>query len=148
MTLKKQSINNKLIKLVSVLTLWLLNTHCYANERLTSNKLNEQSAPFLMVNPERCVALHAGQTCYQNVVFKWRTISVGNYCLFLEKAATPLKCWNEVSSGSLKMDFQSIESKTVYLRMKQSNINIADTELIVAWVYGNKKRRRASWRLF
>ena len=102
----------------------------------------------LKVTPERCVALRQGQLCYQHVIFDWQAKKRAEYCLFLEGVITPVNCWSSTNVGQFKLDFQSKVTRRFILRSKNSQIDLASTEVVVAWVYGNKKRRRASWRLF
>lgn len=135
----------RLIRLIIIIMLgFTTNAYAESKEKTTGT----QSKQFLTVNPERCVALRQGQICYQRVVFKWQTKDINDYCLFPDGQTTPLQCWNKVSSGRFNMDFQAAESRRYILRQKNQTVDIASAELIVAWVYGNKKRRRASWRLF
>ena len=102
----------------------------------------------LKVTPERCVALKQGQICYQYVIFDWQAKERSEYCLFLEGKVTPVNCWSSANVGQYKLDFQSSETKRFILRLKNSQVDLASTQVVVAWVYGNKKQRRAKWRLF
>ena len=103
---------------------------------------------FLEVTPQRCVALRKGQICYLEVNFSWQTNFPGNYCLFNTKVPLALYCWDDVDNGMFNLDFQSNENGHFVLRQKDNPRDLASTEVIVAWVYGNKKRQRSRWRLF
>ncbi len=109
---------------------------------------NQRKIQFLNVNPERCVALRQGQVCYQEIKFTWQAFTAAHLCLYDEESITPIKCWKGKSQGSFEMDFQSSTSRSYILRNEDSQEKIATAKFIVAWVYGNKKRRRTSWRLF
>ena len=102
----------------------------------------------LKVTPTRCVALREGQVCYQHVVFEWQAKKFSEYCLFSEDEVTPVNCWSSTQAGTFKLDFQSAKTKRFFIRAKNSQVELASTQVVVAWVYGNKKRRRANWRLF
>jgi len=125
-------------------------------ELTTTNLMAETSSrvgsserkTYLSISPERCVALREGQVCYQNVVLKWQTKHKGNFCLYLEGATISQRCWSQSDQGQYEMDFQSDKSRRFVLRAKDTSTELAGADMIVAWVYGNKKRRRASWRLF
>ena len=116
-------------------------------EEGSQQAINSQES-YLKVSPERCVALREGQICYQNIVLDWQTVNKGNYCLFFKDNSRPLRCWSNLNQAQFKMDFQSKQSKRFVLKTKDSARGVASVEVSVAWVYGNKKRRRASWRLF
>jgi hypothetical protein len=112
---------------------------------IDKKEANEQ---YLTVNPKRCVALRQGQVCYQEIRFTWQALTEANFCLYDEQSNNPLKCWTGKSKGSFAMDFQSPTSRNYILKNEDKNEMIASAKFIVAWVYGNKKRRRTSWRLF
>ena len=102
----------------------------------------------LSISPEQCIALHQGQVCYQNVIIEWRADRLGDFCLYPGSIKTPVRCWQNVTTGKLAFDFQSEHSINYVLRASNSDLDLATVQMTVAWVYGNKKRRRASWRLF
>lgn len=107
-----------------------------------------KSHTYLSISPQQCIALREGQVCYQNVIIEWQTKQPGDFCLYVNSNSTSLRCWNNSNTGRLAFDFQSQQSVTYRLRAPNSDIDLATAQIIVAWVYGNKKRRRASWRLF
>ena len=117
-----------------------------ANEEFSST-LNV-SAPSLEVVPERCVALHQGQICYQRASLVWQAPEKGDYCLYISNTHASLQCWENEKIGSFIHDFQSPSTLTFRLRNMKTQQDLVQTQLSVAWVYGNKKRQRSSWRLF
>ncbi|HBR95781.1 MAG TPA: hypothetical protein DD979_00170 [Gammaproteobacteria bacterium] len=101
----------------------------------------------LSIKPSRCVALHEGQICYQNITITWRTAFPGNYCVYWEVAPQPLQCWENTRSGRFEFDFQSAASVQFSLRpLGQSALAI--TPMRVAWVHRARQRKRLNWRLF
>ncbi len=106
----------------------------------------------LDLSPERCVALNEGQTCYQTVLISWQADHPADYCLVREPQEAPLVCWENRSHGKAKMEFASSETVTFRLRLtdkvSQRDIDVAESAVIVTWVYSDTKRRRNSWRLF
>lgn len=100
------------------------------------------------ITPSRCVALRQGQTCFQDVVFKWQQAHVGNYCVVELSTSEPLKCWKNTSSGELNIDFQSDKTLTYVLRKDEEPTNIASSTITVSWVFKSSKRPKSSWKLF
>lgn len=123
-----------------------INSFAQANDE-TQNSINIL-APSLEVEPQRCVALHQGQICYQTAILKWHTPITGHYCLYSSRDVKALQCWQGNRSGDHTLEFQSPKSLTFRLRNMDLVQDIVQTKLTVAWVYGNEKRRRTSWRLF
>lgn len=115
-----------------------------------SGSIDESEAvlPELVAKPRRCVALRQGQTCYQRATLSWQTAEEGYYCLYSVGKKTPLSCWKDAKEGSFSLQFKASETQQFQLRHGNKNSVLATTELTVAWVYENKKRGRASWRLF
>ncbi|NQY33680.1 MAG: DUF3019 domain-containing protein [Alteromonadaceae bacterium] len=101
----------------------------------------------LEVTPERCIALRKGQTCYLEVTFKWQQGESSDYCLINVTRNSVLKCWRNRSKGQYSFDFQSSKSNTFVLRSKNSNVDLAQAHIVVAWVYKSTKRSKLSWRL-
>ena len=54
---------------------------------------SQDDAVIFTATPERCIALHKGQTCYQEVLFRWQTPASGEYCLILTDRQHQLTCW-------------------------------------------------------
>jgi hypothetical protein len=102
----------------------------------------------LEVTPERCIALHKGQKCYLEVTFKWRHSQISDYCLVNTTTNKVIKCWQQQAQGQFNFDFQSKLSNKFSLRKKESTINLANTQIPVAWVYKSAKRPKSTWRLF
>lgn len=102
----------------------------------------------LSIKPHRCVALHEGQDCYQNIVIRWHSENVGRYCLLNEHSREALKCWSHGDNGVFHYDFQSNKSVSFLLTSMPDGTVIATTDMLVAWVYKSRKRQRMNWRLF
>ncbi|MEE9423910.1 MAG: DUF3019 domain-containing protein [Methylococcales bacterium] len=102
----------------------------------------------LKIVPDRCIGLHQGQVCYQLTTLSWQMPITSDYCLFQEKIASPLKCWNATDSGVLKIDFQSAEPVHYHLYEIGKKNAVTSSTVSVSWVYKSLKRQRRSWRLF
>lgn len=126
-----------------------------ANAVITSNAFGAQevhrdSAATLQLtsSPARCVALRQGQICYQKVEFTWQSTRSGDFCIIDASQNTPLQCWVQSISGQFNYDFQSSHSRNYVIREKNTDIDLAQHSISVAWVYRSSKRPKASWRLF
>jgi len=102
----------------------------------------------LVVTPIRCVALRQGQICYQEVTFRWHQAAVGNYCLVELSSLDNIKCWSQVKTGEVNLDFQSDRSLTYGLREIDKQVNLSTAEITVSWVFKSSKRPKSSWKLF
>lgn len=102
----------------------------------------------LQSKPNRCVALHQGQVCYQDIVLSWQVDQASEYCLYQQHAEQPLHCWQSVSSGQYSYAFASDSSVKLQLVNAQTKSVVAETLVEVAWVYKANTRRKTHWRLF
>ena len=112
----------------------------------------------LTVKPDKCVSLRKGQVCYQRINISWDTDITGHYCILASGQESPLKCWNNKSTGKLSYTLESTESVKFDLVNKSvSDENnklltldqlIATATVTIAWVYNTKSRSRTTWRLF
>ena len=123
-----------------VIGLW-----CY---QAKAASINTVSGITLTVTPERCVALHRGQTCYLHVVFTWQHEKQGDYCLVNQTTNKQMYCWSKQSKGEYRLDFQSTKSNDFGLQERVSQEILASTKIEVSWVYNSSKRSKSSWRLF
>ena len=102
----------------------------------------------LQPKPNRCVALHQGQVCYQEIILSWQVDQVSEYCLYQENAEHPLHCWEGVSAGQYHYAFASDTSIKLQLVKMPSKTLVTETLVEVAWVYKANTRRKTHWRLF
>ncbi|MEM5549831.1 DUF3019 domain-containing protein [Pseudoalteromonas sp. NEC-BIFX-2020_002] len=102
----------------------------------------------LLVTPKRCVALRKGQTCYQQVTFKWHQVELGDYCLVELSTLHKLKCWTKINNGEFSFDFQSDKTRHYALRKSKQDSNLATAIITVSWVFESSKRPKSSWKLF
>lgn len=102
----------------------------------------------LQLKPNRCVALHQGQVCYQKIQLSWRVPQVSNYCLYQQHTETPLYCWRNVAAGEYQYEFASDTSTQLQLVNIQTKTTVATAALEVAWVYKANTRRKTHWRIF
>ena len=107
----------------------------------------EQSIVFT-ATPDQCVALHKGQTCYQDVVFNWQTPDVGRFCLVLTQQQQQLVCWEGKAIQQLQYSFESDATTAFSLIRAGKNTPIAEVKVVVTWVYKAPKQSKSGWRLF
>ncbi len=114
---------------------------------ICSSSYGEEQA-ILSVKPERCIALHKGQTCYQTVKFNWQLPNNDEYCLFETSKPEPLVCWIGTEEVIYTTPFVSTVSLEYQLRHKLSEKVLANTRITVAWVYKSNRKGNSAWRLF
>lgn len=102
----------------------------------------------LYVKPNRCVALHQGQFCYQSLTFNWLTTQPHRHCLYLEPEVEPLACWEARKMSRYRYEFKSTEDKWFILRDETEQRVLARIKVNVAWVYKRSKKVSTGWRLF
>lgn len=98
--------------------------------------------------PNRCVALHQGQVCYQNVQLLWHAGQAGDYCLYQQQAEAPLHCWQGAVAGEYFYAFASEIPVQLQLVNTRTKASVAETTIEVAWVYKSSSRRKTHWRIF
>ncbi len=102
----------------------------------------------LISKPQRCIALHQGQVCYQRIEVRWQAPTAADYCLFWAAEVQPLGCWQQQQQGHMIIEFASDGSRTLRLIERHSGALAAETRIEVAWVYKASTRRKTHWRLF
>ncbi len=102
----------------------------------------------LRLKPNRCVALHQGQVCYQKIQLFWSVPQAGDYCLYQQHTETPLYCWQNVAASEYQYEFSSNTSTQLQLVNIQTKTVVATAALEVAWVYKSNTRRKTHWRIF
>ena len=102
----------------------------------------------LSLVPDRCVSLHKGQVCYQNVTLEWRSPLATDVCVYEGSVAEPLRCWKSTEEGVLRFDFQSSSPINYVLREEGGAVPLAITTMNIAWVYKAPKSSHRTWRLF
>ncbi|PHQ76892.1 MAG: hypothetical protein COB74_00760 [Shewanella sp.] len=98
--------------------------------------------------PERCIALHKGQTCYQDVLFRWQTPESGQYCLVLTQDHRKLTCWNGKAVQQYQYSFEGNKTTSFSLIHDGEILPLAQLKVVVTWVYKAPKQSGSGWRLF
>lgn len=112
---------------------------------VASGDESKQKQSVLTIQPQKCVAMREGQTCYVDLEIKWAMQTTGNYCLYASSKNEPLRCWYDAQHGIFKTEFSNNENTIFYLKNEQNEL--AQVELKMAWVY-KRKRSSVSWRVF
>ncbi|WP_370981332.1 DUF3019 domain-containing protein [Agaribacterium sp. ZY112] len=106
----------------------------------------------LELNPQRCIALHRGQRCYQDILFRWKSTRTGHFCLFMRQGGLAdeksLKCWQKQAAAEFHYEFSGEQSSWFFLVDMETKEELASTELDLVWVYKRSKKISSGWRLF
>lgn len=102
----------------------------------------------IIATPNQCVALNRGQVCYQDVTLVWRSKRQGNYCVRSSQLDEPMRCWQGQREGELALSVEAEESVLFTLNENVTDEKLAEALMRVAWVYKQKRKKIASWRLF
>lgn len=102
----------------------------------------------LSAQPAKCIALRKGQVCYQTITLRWQTEKPGDYCLWVDNNIEPIECWSTTDRGSVRYKFASKKTARFHLKSDSSENPVANTEVVVAWVYKSRAAGRPRWRLF
>lgn len=113
---------------------------------LAAGAIRCETAIQLTLKPNKCIALHKGQSCYQTINFYWRTPATGEFCLLAQGQDQPLHCWQGEGAPPFRYEFVGQHSLHFFLRTQGAQL--VDTEFTVAWVYSSGKRDTGGWRLF
>ncbi len=97
--------------------------------------------------PQKCVSLKEGQLCTQRIVIEWAALNRGDYCVFTDRLAEPLSCWEASLNGQLRVIYKDNVDWVFTLRPKGQEIVLATSTMSIAWVYKNR-RRSSGWRTF
>lgn len=103
---------------------------------------------FLQIKPNRCIALHEGQVCYQTLKINWKADVEDVYCLYQQDNKAPLICWENQSAGKGVYEFEGSATSKFFLLRKRDAKPVAEFTLEVAWVYDAKSHRESHWRIF
>lgn len=101
----------------------------------------------LRVMPDTCVTMQQGKECFQPLRISWEAPMSGDYCVHLSGEATPLQCWQSVSSGHYQFEFRDSQSRTMRLRRANQNEDLDSAVIDVKWVY-RQRRAGIRWRVF
>jgi hypothetical protein len=105
------------------------------------------------VKPARCIALHQGQTCYQDLELNWRTPPTGDYCLVQlgdAEGSEPslISCWSGIEKTSHRLEFVSDRNIIYQIRLRDQTTALAQVVVELAWVYKSGSTNYNVWWLF
>lgn len=121
---------------------------CMVLALFSTTSLASQADIALQVSPERCISLHPGQVCYQQLTFSWKTPNDGEYCLYEQNLDTPLVCWVGNSQTQYRYEFEAAQTMQYSLKQKHQQQQLASVKVQVASVYRAPKKSTSNWRLF
>lgn len=126
----------------------LFHTAIFAMTFTATSAWSQDKAIAFTATPERCVALHKGQICYQEVLFRWQTPSYGEYCLVMSKSGRRITCWNGASQQEYHYNFEGDKTTSFSLIADDKADPLARVKVVVTWVYKAPKQSQSGWRLF
>jgi hypothetical protein len=100
------------------------------------------------VQPDKCIALHQGQVCYQDLEFNWQTAAGAEYCLYEIPRPEAVICWTGDQLQSHNLEFASAVSTLYQIRTMSGDALISEVIVEVAWVYRANRKSFSRWRLF
>ncbi len=121
---------------------------CFIAALIATQSWADDSNIVFSVKPDRCIALHQGQVCYQKLKFHWQLPTSGEFCLFQLPQEKPLLCWKAVEQKSFVHEFKSDSSIMYQIRVKNQASSLAAVKVKVAWVYRSSRKSTSGWRLF
>jgi len=113
-----------------------------------TNSYAENQNISLSVKPNRCIALHQGQTCYATLKFKWTTPNDNEYCLFSDLHESSIVCWIGSTLLRYEYDFKSDKNVMFDIRVKQNQQPLAQALVKISWIYKSNTKSTSRWRLF
>lgn len=137
-----------ILNLIVLLILYLTQGIAFADPEVPPKANNEAQYDIIIATPNQCVALNRGQVCYQEVTLVWRSATVGDYCVRSSQQDKPLRCWQGQQEGELALEVEANKSVLFTLNDNPADNKLAEALMRVAWVYQQKRRKIASWRLF
>ena len=137
------SFTNKISFILPVIALFI-----FSSITLTSKAEQPISLPELKIIPTKCVSLQQGQVCYVNVTVVWQVSDVGDYCLFSTSQSNSLRCWSSTKQGKFSQEIEMTEDLIYTLTDTNSEEEIINNRLPLAWVYKKEKLSHSSWRVF
>ena len=114
--------------------------------------VNRPQVASLVASPGRCVLKSGNSICQMTMSLIWEAPNVDSYCIWHEKQAHPIKCWDEVWQGSVRLKFKSSQKTSFVLKVKGDDAQIAAANVAVTGSYKQRKRaqrrKRGFWRMF
>ncbi|TQF68126.1 DUF3019 domain-containing protein [Pseudoalteromonas luteoviolacea] len=122
-----------------------MNKYKYILMLLPLTAFAEPSELLFTLQPDQCVALEQGQSCFIDIKVKWQTKTKGDYCLFVDEVKT--QCWQAAKIGLWENE---LEMKTdVAFSLKDSKHQmIYSGKVQYAWIYKKRKNKAVRWRMF
>lgn len=101
----------------------------------------------LITQPEQCVTLRQGRSCFATIHFQWQSTQKESLCLFQANQVKALICWKNTQAGDINIEFEASENTQYQLRTLAHNKVVAQSQIKVSWLHKRSSRKRR-WRLF
>jgi len=108
----------------------------------------ELNRAYLRIKPSQCVSLRQNQDCYSQLSIQWQARQQGDYCLYSEQQQNAIFCWENSQKGQLQTEMKINGDTQFWLKAKNSQKIIAQTQIKHAWVHKKQRLSFSSWRVF
>ena len=96
----------------------------------------------LRVKPELCITDNRRQGCETSFLVQWESKRIGHYCLNDDFSVTPLRCWEQKSSGSFDEERVVIRNFSYLLTMPGRDQPLAEAKVELMTIDSTDRRRR------
>lgn len=106
----------------------------------------------LSIKPKLCVRGTSADQCKLTVKIKWTGNTSGEYCLYNDFSATPLRCWRRNASGKMQDQVAITADLSYWLAWRPTDDELARRTLKLLTAKSDdrrrSRRRRHVWSLF
>lgn len=103
----------------------------------------------LYLSPNLCLLEKNQQQCELLLDIRWRTLTVGDYCLHTNQGSQQLNCWSQLDHGQFKHHFQFSKNLEIYLVHQESGETIfRQTVRLQKYVTKYRRKRRNPWQFY
>jgi hypothetical protein len=118
---------------------------------ITVNAQAQDPPVTLRVKPQLCITEKRNGDCETTFLVQWESNLVGHYCLNDDFSATPLRCWEQNSSGSLNEERVVIRSFSYLLTAPGREQPLAEAKVELMTIDSSDRRRnrrnRHAWSI-
>ena len=100
----------------------------------------------LTVKPLLCITDERTPRCEMSFLVLWQSELSGYYCLFSDFDETPLRCWNDESTGRLTDDRTVERDFSYWMAGEEDDVRLAAVSIEVLRMDTDDRRRRRRTR--
>jgi hypothetical protein len=114
---------------------------CIACAAATAGAAAQDLPASLRVKPELCITDKRGQACETSFLVRWESELIGFYCLTDDLSTTPLRCWEQKSSGKFDEDRVVTQSFSYLLTASEHEQPLAAAKVVLMTIDSSDRRR-------